>query len=473
MQKNLKIACFAIAGLVCLLVIAASVALFLVDTNVHKPRLEKLASSTLGMQVTIGGPLGVSFFPQLHITARDVQIRNRGKDIAGVKNADLGIEFAPLLRKEVRFSRITLKAPLFSIERDKNGHYNYEQAEETKQARRPLDLAQVHILGGTLQYADRLYDETVLAEHCNGELGGLRHPGGPGFLSQLSLTAEFTCGALKTKKINASDLKFSLDGKEGVFDFKPLTMTVFGGQGSGSLQLQRSGSVPRTHLQYALSQFRIEDYFKVSKPEKVATGLMDLSVELSMQGKTRHEQRRTADGQVSLVGKDLTLVGRDLDKELAHFEASQNFSLIDLSAFFFAGPVGLAVTQGYDFSNLFLQSGGNTPIHVLVSKWKVENGVAHAQDVALATEENRLALQGGLDFVHEEFTGVTVAVIDEKGCPVVRQRIHGPFQKPVTDKPDFLTTLAGPAINLLKKAKDFLTNEKCEVFYTGSVAPPK
>ena len=53
------------------------------------------------------------------------------------------------------------------------------------------------------------------------------------------------------------------------------------------------------------------------------------------------------------------------------------------------------VFQGYNFANIFQQSGGSSEIRMLISDWTVERGIAQAQDVALATNQNRVALQGG------------------------------------------------------------------------------
>src|SRR6185503_1866182 len=156
--------------------------------------------------------------------------------------------------------------------------------------------------------------------------------------------------------------------------------------------------------------------FKALSPQKVAEGPMDFSASLSMRGKTVKEMKHTAEGQISLRGKDLTLKGSDLALELSRFESSQNFDLVDVGAFFVAGPLGLVVSKGYNFANIFRGSGGSSKIPTLVSDWKVERGVANAQDVAMATRENRIALHGGLDFVNERFDDVTMAVIDSKGC---------------------------------------------------------
>jgi AsmA protein len=295
----------------------------------------------------------------------------------------------------------------------------------------------------------------------------------PGIMKYLSLAAELACGEVRTKDFAASDLKLSVAGKNGVFDFKPLTMSVFAGQGSGSIQANFTGPVPHYRVRYSLAQFHIEEFLKNRPPQKSAEGLMDFSANLSMQGKRMKELKQTAAGQISLRGKNLILNGRDLDQAFARYESSQTFNLVDVGAFFFVGPVGLVVTKGYNFASIFQGSEGRSEIRTLVSDWKVERGVAHAQDVAMATNKNRVALHGGLDFVNERFDDVTVALIDAKGCAKLRQKIRGSFQNPVVEKPGTLKSLTGPVRKLLKKVRSIFPGGECDVFYAGSVAPPK
>lgn len=199
---------------------------------------------------------------------------------------------------------------------------------------------------------------------------------------------------------------------------------------------------------------------------------MDFSMDLTMQGDAKHGIRQTMEGQISLRGENLTFHGSDLDREFSRFESSQNFSLVDVGAFFFAGPLGLVVTKGYDFASVVQGAGGGSKIRTLVSDWKVEHGVAQALDVAMATSKNRVALRGGLDFVEAKFDGVTVALIDENGCAKVQQRVSGTFRHPVVEKPGVLKSLTGPALELLKKGRDLFPGGECEVYYAGSVAPP-
>jgi AsmA protein len=65
-----------------------------------------------------------------------------------------------------------------------------------------------------------------------------------------------------------------------------------------------------------------------------------------------------------------------------------------------------------------------------------------------------------------------MAVVDGKGCVTVRQRIRGSFRDPEVEKVNVLRSVAGPVLKVLKRAEKLLGG-KCEVFYTGSVAPPK
>lgn len=138
-----------------------------------------------------------------------------------------------------------------------------------------------------------------------------------------------------------------------------------------------------------------------------------------------------------------------------------------------AGPLGLAITKGYDYGSAYWESrGGDSAIKKLISHWTVKNGVAEAEDVALSTAKNRVALKGRLDFVKERFDDVTIAVVDEKGCAVLSQHIHGPFRHPDSEQMIRLRSIAGPIINLYQKTKKFLGVGECRTFYAGALKHP-
>ena len=465
------------SALVGVLVLIAAIVLLSVDADDYKGRFELSASAALGMEVRMGGRVKIGLLPALLVTLEDVQIRNQGMEVASAKEVQFGIGFLPLFKKELRIETMALKQPTVTIERDRHGRFNVETQESAEGGGLPvLDWPKVTFSNATVAYVDkREGGEGFVASDCRLQAQRLRFAGGQRskLMQGLAFTAEIACGELRGERLAVSDLKVSADAKNGIFELKLLSTRVFGTQGSGSLRADYSGDVPAYQVHYSLSQFPIEEFFKTTSLQQVAAGRMDFSANLSMHGKTRREIRQTLTGRISLRGKQLTLKGSDLDREFARFESSQNFNLVDVGAFFFAGPLGLVVTKGYSFASIVQGAQGSSEIRTLVSDWRVERGVMVAQDVAMATKENRVALRGGLDFVNEQFSDMTMALIDAKGCATVRQAIRGSLRNPVVDKPSLLRSLTGPALRLLKKGTEILSGESCEVFYAGTVAAPK
>ena len=475
MSKSLKRVLLAIIGLIGLLIITAVILFFFVDANVYKSRLEKAASDALGMEVHVSGRMGIAFLPVLHIRVDDVHIRNRGMEIAAAKQAELEIALLPLLDREVLIRSIVLQRPTITLKRERGGKFNFEPGKEARGTVPAPVPEKLSLSEGTFIYRDEQTGEGFEVENFNLDVRSLWIAGSNGakFLKNISFTAEFACPKIRTKDLVFSDVKFTCKGKDGVFILKPVTLRLFEGQGSATIDADFSGSVPRYEVRSSLAKFRIESYLKTLSAKKVAEGSMDFSANLSLHGNTEKQIKQSAGGEVSLRGENLTIYGNDLDREFSRFESSQKFNLLDVGAFFFAGPLGLALTKGYNFVTVFGESGGSSRIGNLYSSWRVEHGMAQAMDVAMATRENRIALKGRIDFVNGRFDDVTIALIDANGCSRVQQKIRGPIRKPVVEKPNVLTSLAGPALNLLKQAGKFLTGTKCEVFYSGSVSAPK
>lgn len=475
MSISLKSVFFAIVGIIGLFIIISVALLFFVDTSVYKPRLEMAASEALGMEVHVGGRLGISFFPGLHVRLDDVHIRNQEMDIASVEKASLGIALLPLLHKEVRIKKIGLQRPRITIKRDRHGTFNFEKRKGARGTVHALDLKKLSFSDGIFLFGNDQTGKGYEVGNFDLEVRSLRIAGRnkAGLLKTLSLTAEFACQEIRTESLMFSDVKFTCKGKDGILALDPVTWRLFDGHGSGIIGVDLTDPVPRYTIRTSLSKLRIEEYLKKLSPKKVAEGSMEFSANLSMQGNSAKEMKQTARGEFSVRGENLTLYGHDLDREFARFESSQSFNLVDAGAFFFAGPLGLAVTKGYNFASLFQGSGGSTSIRKLFSDWKVEHGIAQAKDVAMATEQNRVALKGRINFVDERFDDMTMALIDAQGCARVQQKIHGPFRKPVVEKPNVLMSLAGPALNLFKDTRDLFTGGECEVFYTGSVPAPR
>jgi AsmA protein len=474
MARSRRFFIFAVVGSVAVVALAAAALVLLVDASVYKSRLEAAASSALGMDVSFEGAVALRFLPGLNLTLEGVHVRNRDTEVVSAGQAALRIELLPLFSNEVRIERIALKRVTVSIERAHDGRFNVERAGTVPPSRPDFDVPNASVAELTFVYTDRAADAALEATGCHAEIRRLRVSGGEhsSLLTALSFAAEILCTSMHSGAFAMSELKFSADARNGLLDLQPLTARVFGAQGSGRVQANFSAALPRYEVNYTAAKFPIEDFFKAMAMPKVASGSMDFSAHLSMQGKTMQQIRQTLAGEIALHGTDLTLYGRDLDEQFSRYESSQNFNLFDVGAVVLAGPLGLVATRGYNFASLLQSTGGSSAIRTVVSDWKVDRGVAHATDVAIATKENRVAVQGGLDFANQRFDDVTMALVDANGCAKVKQKIHGTFKEPVVEKPGLLKSLTGPALSLLKKGGDLL-GVQCDVFYAGSVAAPR
>ncbi|MDP3048008.1 MAG: AsmA-like C-terminal region-containing protein, partial [Thermodesulfovibrionales bacterium] len=208
--------------------------------------------------------------------------------------------------------------------------------------------------------------------------------------------------------------------------------------------------------------------------KKVIGGKGDLHASLTMKEKGSRNLMSSMDGTFSLRGDNLVIYTMDLDTVLSKYETSQKFNLVDLGAFFIAGPLGTVALKGYRYGDVYHQTqGGQGAITQFISQWKIRDGVADATDCALATHHNRVALKGKLNLVSERYDNVIVALLDDKGCAKFKQSISGPFGSPEVGAVSAVGSLAEPIFDLYRKAKRFVQGGKCEVFYNGAVQQPR
>lgn len=475
MPRPFKIALIAVGGCVALLTLAAAVVPLLLDSDSYKPRIEAAAAAASGLDVGIDGRLRLGLFPGLHVTLENVRLRHRDADIASVAEAAFGIALGPLLRREVRIDSIRLYQPRIALARNPDGTLDLPAPQPSDAASGPVELANLSVSDATLTYKDRASGAVYAAEGCDAAIPQLRIAGGNSAKApnNLFFTAEVACRQLSGADLSAADVRLSAVARDGVFDLDPVTLRVFDAQGTGHIRVDFSGTVPHYRIVHSLQQFDIAQVFKARTAQELSAGRMDFTADLTLRGSSTVDLKRSTQGQVSLRGENLVLHGSDIDREIARIKSTQRFNLVDAGAFMFAGPFGLAVTKGYDFANVLQGSGGSSDIRLLVSDWQFRNGIAQARDVAMATDENRIAVRGDLDLVGQRFDDFTVALIDAGGCAILQQKIEGTFAQPKVAQASLLQTLAGPALGLFKKGKALFVEEKCAVFYTGSVAAPR
>ena len=320
---------------------------------------------------------------------------------------------------------IVLTHVTLAVEQGRDGKFNFEVPSSAGSSRPEVDPMDVSLADVALVYTDRQNGNEWRAESCDMQSGRLQISAAKtaDLINSLAITGAASCKQIQTRKLALSDVTFKLDAKQGLFEFKDITMRAYDGRGSGDVHANFTGHVPSYRVHYVLASFRIEAFWKNFSQKKIGAGLMNFSTDLTLSGYTVRELTASSVGEASLRGSHLTLATGDLDGELSRYESTQEFSLIDVGAFLVAGPLGVAVTKGYDFARVLGGTGGSSEIPSLTSEWHIEHGVALAKDVAMTTTKNRIALKGALDFVNDHFQDVTVALVDKQGCVRV-SRLH-------------------------------------------------
>src|SRR5450631_148710 len=125
MPKSLRITVYAAGALLALAALVAVI--MLLSWRAHaKPQLEAAASGALGMQVTIDGPLVLNFFPSVSVSLEQLHIRGHGAELVAATQATLAIQLVSLLRRQVRIPRIELNHVTLTVERGREGRFNFE-----------------------------------------------------------------------------------------------------------------------------------------------------------------------------------------------------------------------------------------------------------------------------------------------------------------------------------------------------------
>jgi AsmA protein len=293
------------------------------------------------------------------------------------------------------------------------------------------------------------------------------------FVKDISFTGELACKEVRKKNLKINNAKSSIKAGKGIFYFNPLVMDIFGAKGEGDATIDKSDANILYKINLRIPGFDFEKFEESYGLKKVLGGKGDLFATLTMKEQESSKLMSGLDGSFSLTGDNLVINNIDLDKVLSSYERNQEFNLVDLGAFFIAGPLSTLAVRAYGYADLYNQTrGGQGTIMHFNSQWNIKNGVAEATDCALATQQNRIALIGKLDLVREQYDDVTVALLDDKGCAKYSQSIGGSLLKPRISAVSAAESLAGPFSNLYRKAKRFALGGKCEVIYNGSVQQP-
>jgi AsmA protein len=460
----------ALAGAAALALAAAAIFLARLDAAALTRRLEERLSAALGLEVRALGATELRLLPRPRAVFADVLVRDGEEELLRVKRVTAGIALLPLLGGKTRLATLALEEPVLTLRRHRDGSFNLGRRPQRPKPKEPFLLAtRGRAEGGTIRYRD---EETG----TEAELGGLaltlrklrRDADG-----QVAFSGELRAGRLRVNRVEMQGLQATLTAAGGVYRAEPLRLELFGAAAKGQLQVDRRKEQPAYRLELAAGGLSLAQLFQALAGEALFEGSVDLQATLTAEGPGSILRR--LDGTVNVAGAGLVQRGFDLDGVIREFRQSQRVNLVDVGAYVFAGPVGALVSKGFDTAGLYrrLKRDKSQAIEQIVFNWTLKNGVARTVDVALRTRENRLAFSGAVDLVGSRYAGLTLGLLDEKGCAELTEEITGPLAEPAVEKRGMARYLAGPVAGILLQGWEIIDPRECRPFYRGSVAHPK
>ncbi|MGW8288134.1 MAG: AsmA family protein [Desulfobulbales bacterium] len=414
--------------------------------------------------------MGVSFMPP-SISAKSIEIYKNGSKISHIETLRVNLNLSSLIKGLIQIKDLQLIKPEFVVTRLENGAWNI-MLPEHKEIRLLLPQS-LNFKDGTVILRDGNKFLEVRGISLTARDISLADDRDLPMFARFSVGGIFSFREMKWDKIVLRDFKSDLTGFQGNYLFEPIIFRTLGGMATGRVEANMGSGSPRFVVHLQLDSFKLEDFFTSLSEEELVRGGMDLEIQFTTSGESQQELLRSVSGNVDMTGQNLVITKVDLDTLLEEYLHSQQFDLVDLGAFAVIGPLGPALTKSYDLSGVLSASkGGTTKVRQLVSLWRINDGKVTANDVAFATQKNRIVVSGAVDIIDNKFRHLLVTVVDVEGCAVISQEMNGPIDNPKVKEATIIKSTIGPFINLIKKGARTITMDKCETIYNGSVAPP-
>ncbi|ALQ00918.1 AsmA family protein [Pseudomonas brassicacearum] len=124
-----KILGLVLLGLLLIIVALGFALTHLFDPNDYKEEIRQIARDKAHIELTLNGDIGWSLFPWLGLELHDASVATLAsptQPFADLQMLGLSVRVIPLLRREVQMSDVRVEGLNLRLNRDKNGHGNWE-----------------------------------------------------------------------------------------------------------------------------------------------------------------------------------------------------------------------------------------------------------------------------------------------------------------------------------------------------------
>jgi len=459
--------------------------------NNQRSTIEQTISRATGLQTRIAGTVSATVWPTPGMSFADISLSRGDKTVLKAKELTASFSIEPLFRKQFIPGALDIQKLELNLPAGDNGLPSFALPISPAPSGAPVATT-----GFRFELPDRveLHNSTITVSATNGDelyrvddLNLAMHPmwrkeqildtllGGRSENWALAIYVNFEQARIRQLALGRT--QFNVQYQPGQLAAGITEVNVFGGVGQGTFSWLRGVAVPEYRTSFTLNNFEASQSVKLFRPESFIQGKLNMSADLASSGSDLKTLIDHASGTVKLAGANLDLVTANLDELVTRIINAQQYNLTDAAAYFFIGPLGASATKGMDIANVAkeLMQPGTTPNQIkrMVSDWAVADGIATAKDVALETGRYRLALKGRIHLVKQEFENVDIAVVDDRGCAIVTQRLSGPIASPRIEKANLLLTLTKPLLDALAKTAKRVKSGDCKPFYSGGLLPDK
>lgn len=230
-------------------------------------------------------------------------------------------------------------------------------------------------------------------------------------LRKLNLDGSLRIGSLKVANVKSSQLRIDVKGSKGLLNVSPLSANLYQGSINGSILVNAEAVIPTFAVKQNLSGVQIGPLIKDAVDFDMVEGKGNVSVNLTTQGNTVTALKKSLNGALSLNMNDGAIKGINLTKLV---RGAQNLG------------------QGGGVQTLKPSTDDKTEFSELKASFKVNNGVAHNDDLLVKSQSLRVSGNGDVDIGNSSInystrTTLAESIDGKSGSLTVPVQLNGPF----------------------------------------------
>ena len=236
-------------------------------------------------------------------------------------------------------------------------------------------------------------------------------------LRKLKLDGSLRIGALKVANVKSTNVRLDVKARNGQMNVAPLSANLYQGSMKGSLSVNAQAT-PSIAINQNLNGINIAALSKDAADFDTLEGKGNVGMNLTMQGNTVGAMKKALNGTMSLNLADGAIKGINIAKKLRDAQ-------------------GMLGKGGASAQTQSANKEEKTDFSELKATFKVNNGVAHNDDLSLKSPLLRLTGNGDINIGNDSMNYVAKATLaktlegqggkDAVGGITVPVRISGPF----------------------------------------------